>query len=104
MLALPAGNDFTDLAIAPGVLAWSTTTATFLASTVTGAYAQVTPRYGYPTGSGSVMLISDAPTQQAAHPPLPTHVVHPAALAWPACPPVPQTPVPQTPVPQTTGP
>ena len=86
VLALPAGNDFTDLAIAPGVLAWSTTTATFLASTSTGAYAQVTPRYGYPTGSGSVMLISDAPTRQSAHPPLPTHVVHPAALAWPACP------------------
>jgi hypothetical protein len=104
VLALPAGNDFTDLAIAPGVLAWSSTTATFLASTSTGAYAQVTPKYGYPTGSGSVMLISDAPTQQAAHPPLPTHVVHPAALAWPACPPVPQTPVPQTPVPQTPVP
>jgi hypothetical protein len=86
VLALPAGNDFTDLAIAPGVLAWSTTSATFLASTSTGAYAQVTPRYGYPTGSGSVMLISDAPTQQSAHPPLPTHVVRPAALAWPACP------------------
>jgi hypothetical protein len=94
VLALAAGNDFTDLAIAPGVLAWSTTTATFLASTSTGAYAQVTPRYGYPTGSGSVMLITDAPTQQAAHPPLPTHVVHPAALAWPACPPGPESPVP----------
>jgi hypothetical protein len=86
VLTLPAGNDFTDLAIAPGVLAWSTTTATFLASTATGAYAQVTPRYGYPTGSASVMLISDAPTQQSAHPPLLTHVVRPAALAWPACP------------------
>ena len=25
------------------------------------------------------MLISDAPARQSAHPPLPTHVVHPAA-------------------------
>lgn len=94
MLRLPAGNDFTDLAIAPGVLAWSTTAATFLASTATGAFAQVTPQFGYATGAGSVMLISDAPTQRSAHPPLLTHVVNPAALAWPACPPVPYPTVP----------
>jgi hypothetical protein len=89
-LRLPAGEDFTDLALAPGTLAWTTTTATYLASTTTGAFTQVTPRYGDATGSGSVVLVSDAPSQpgsstQGAHPPLVTHVVDPAAIAWPDC-------------------
>jgi hypothetical protein len=86
MLKLPAGNDFTGLALAPGALAWSTTAATYLASTRTGAFAQVTPRFGYATGSGSVVLISDAPSEKAAHPPLPTHVIDAAGLRWPECP------------------
>jgi hypothetical protein len=86
VLRLPLGADFTDLALAPGTLAWSTTTATFLASTTTGAFTQVTPAYGYATGSGSVMLITDAPTEKVGHPPLLMHVVHPAAIAWPRCP------------------
>jgi hypothetical protein len=85
MLRLQPGQDFTDLALAPGSLAWSTTTATYLASTRTGAFTQVTPHYGYATGSQSVVLISDAPSQKSAHPPLPTHVVDPAAIDWPDC-------------------
>jgi hypothetical protein len=89
-LRLPAGQDFTDLALGPGTLAWTTTTATYLASTTTGAFTQVTPRYGYATGSASVVLVSDAPGQPAsgqpaAHPPLLTHVIDPAAIAWPDC-------------------
>jgi hypothetical protein len=87
VLALAPGQDFTDLALAPGSLAWSTTTATYLASTRTGAFTQVTPRYGYATGSESVVLISDAPSEKTAHPPLPTHVIDPLAIAWPDCPP-----------------
>ncbi len=82
---LPAGSDFTDLALAPGALAWTTSSATYLASTRTGAFIQVTPQYGYATGSGSVMLITDAPSGKAAHPALPTYVVDPASFSWPAC-------------------
>jgi hypothetical protein len=89
-LRLPPGEDFTGLALAPGTLAWTTTTATYLASTTTGAFMQVTPRYGDATGSGSVVLVSDAPSQpqsasQEAHPPLVTHVIDPAAISWPDC-------------------
>ena len=80
MLRLPPGVDFAGLAIAPGSLAWTTSRATYLASTRTGGYARVTPRYGDATGSGPGMLISDAPAEKAAHPILPMHVVRPA---WP---------------------
>jgi hypothetical protein len=83
---LPAGTDFTDLALAPGALGWTTSAATYLASTRTGAFVQVTQQYGYPTGSGSVMLITGPPGAKAAHPALPTWVVDPATMAWPACP------------------
>ena len=76
---LPAGADFTDLALAPGALAWTTSAATYLASTRTGAFVQVTPAYGYATGSSSVMLITDAPDGKAAHPALPTYVIDPAS-------------------------
>jgi hypothetical protein len=84
-LALPAGTDFASLALAPGTLAWTTSRATYLASTRTGAYTQVTPTYGFATGSRSVMLVSDAPGVKAVHPPLPLHVISPAALSWPSC-------------------
>jgi hypothetical protein len=84
-LRLPVGVDFTDLAIAPGVLAWSTTSATYLASTRTGAFAQVTPEFGYATGSGSVVLVTDPPEEKTAHPALPTHVIDPQAVDWSAC-------------------
>jgi hypothetical protein len=84
-LRLPAGVDFTSLALAPATMAWTTSEATYLSSTRTGAFVQVTPQYGYATGSSSVMLITDPPVANAAHPPLPTYVVNPAALRWPAC-------------------
>jgi hypothetical protein len=82
---LPPGTDFTDLALAPGVLAWTTSAATYLASTTTGTFLQVTPEYGYATGSGSVLLITDAPSGKAAHAALPTYVVNPASFSWPGC-------------------
>jgi hypothetical protein len=85
-LALPAGTDFDSLALAPGTLAWTTSRATYLASTRTGAFTAVTPEYGYATGSGSVVLVSDAPAAKAVRPPLPLHVIRPAAVTWPACP------------------
>jgi hypothetical protein len=84
-LSLPAGATFADLALAPGALAWTTSQATYLASTRTGAFAKVTPRFGYATGSGSVILVSDAPSQKAVHPALPLHVINPAAITWPSC-------------------
>jgi hypothetical protein len=84
-LALPSGVAFASLALAPGSLAWTTTRATYLASTKTGAFTQVTPRYGYATGSGSVILVSDAPAVKQVHPPLPLHIVDPASIRWPAC-------------------
>src|SRR6202034_2473726 len=52
-LSLPAGADFANLTMAPDALAWTTSGATYLASTRTGAFARVTPQYGYATGSGS---------------------------------------------------
>lgn len=85
VLALPAGVDFAELAIEPGSLAWTTTAATYLASTRTGAYSRVTPQFGYATGAGSEVLISDAPGQKTSRPILPLHVVDPSAIAWPAC-------------------
>jgi hypothetical protein len=84
-LRLPSGVDFADLAMAPGSLAWTTSQATYLASTRTGAFARVTPRYGYATGSGSVVLVTDAPSRKEVHPALPLHVIHPASITWPAC-------------------
>jgi hypothetical protein len=84
-LALPSGVAFASLALAPGSLAWTTTRATYLASTKTGAFAKVTPRYGYATGSSSVILVSDAPSIKQVHPPLPLHVVDPASISWPGC-------------------
>ena len=85
-LQLPAGANFADLAMAPGVLAWTTSKATYLASTKTGAFTKVTASYGYATGSGSVILVTDAPGQKAVHPALPLHVVDPAGITWPTCP------------------
>jgi hypothetical protein len=86
VLRLPAGDYFGDLAMGPGTLAWTTTAATYLASTQTGGYVRVTPRYGDATGSAAGVVISDAPSGKADHPVLPMHVISPARLAWPACP------------------
>ena len=86
VLPLPAGVDFSYLAIGPGALAWTTTAATYLASTRTGGYVQVTPRYGFAvTGSGPSVLISDAPAGKSAHPILALHVVSPSVANWPRC-------------------
>ncbi len=75
-LRLPAGDEFTALAMGPGALAWTTTRATFVASTTTGRYAQVTPAYGFAvTGEGAAVLIADAPTAKGPHPSLALHVV-----------------------------
>jgi hypothetical protein len=84
-LRLPLGLQFSGLAMAPGLLAWTTSAATYLASTRTGAFVRVTPRFGYATGSGSVVLVTDAPGQKQAHPALPLHVIDPGSLNWPAC-------------------
>jgi hypothetical protein len=84
-LRLPAGVSFSDLAMAPGTLAWTTSRATYLASTRSGAFTQVTPSYGYATGSGSLVLVSDAPGRRTARPVLPLHVIDPAGLTWAAC-------------------
>jgi hypothetical protein len=84
-LALPAGVDFAQLAMAPATLAWTTSHATYLASTRTGAFTKVTASYGYATGSGSVVLVTDAPSQKAVHPALPLHVINPAGITWPSC-------------------
>jgi hypothetical protein len=85
MLKLPPGEDFSGLAIQPGSLTWTTTSATYLASTRTGAYTPVTRQYGYATGSGSVVLVSDAPAGKSARPILPLHVVDAASISWPGC-------------------
>jgi hypothetical protein len=84
-LRLPLGQQFSALAMAPGLLAWSTTTATYLASTRTGAFVRVTPQFGYATGSGSVVMVTDPPAQKQVHSPLPLHVIAAGAVGWPAC-------------------
>ncbi len=86
VLRLPGGEYFSALAMGPGTLAWTTTAATYMASTLTGGYVQVTPEYGDATGSASAVLISDASSQKVAHPVLPLHVISPARVTWPACP------------------
>jgi len=76
LLRLPAGTEFSALAMGKGVLAWTTTKATFVASTATGRAVQVTPAYGLAvTGAGSTVLVSDAPTGRSPHPSLPLHVL-----------------------------
>jgi hypothetical protein len=85
-LRLAAGVSFADLVMAPGALAWTTSQATYLASTTTGAFTRVTPRYGYATGSGSVILVTDGPRHKQVHPALPMHVINPEHLSWPDCP------------------
>jgi hypothetical protein len=85
VLKLPAGLQFSALTMAPGVLAWTTSAATYLASTRTGAYVRVTRHFGYATGSGSVLLVTDPSAQKQAHPVLPLHLINPGSLNWPSC-------------------
>jgi len=86
VLTLPAGAYFAGLALGPGSLAWTTTAATYLASTSTGAYAKVTPRYGDAIASGPGVMISDPPSEKVSHPVLPLHILRTAGLRWPSCP------------------
>jgi len=72
--------------MSPGALAWTTTAATYVASTNTGGYVQVTQQYGDATGSESAVMISDASSEKVAHPVLPLHVLTPAGINWPSCP------------------
>ena len=81
VLRLRAGVSFSGLEMGRGLLAWTTTRATFVASTRTGRYLQVTPAYGFAvTGLGSTVLISDPPGRQARHPALALHVLDAAAV------------------------
>jgi hypothetical protein len=86
VLSLPSGDYFSALAMSPGTLAWTTTAATYVASTRTGGYVQVTQQYGDATGSDSAVMISDASSEKVAHPVLPLHVLISAAITWPSCP------------------
>ncbi len=82
VLRLAAGTEFSALAMGKGVLAWTTTKATFVASTATGRAVQVTPAYGLAvTGAGTAVLVSDAPTGRSAHPSLPLHVVQAGSIS-----------------------
>ena len=85
-LALPAGEEFGGLGMARGALAWTTTRATYLASTATGGYVRVTPAYGFAvTGAGPAVLVSDAPATRSSHPALALHVLDAADIARPRC-------------------
>ena len=86
VLRLPDGEEFSNLGMARGALAWTTTRATYLASTATGGYVRVTPAYGFAvTGTGPAVLISDAPATRSAHPALALHVLDAADIAHPRC-------------------
>jgi hypothetical protein len=86
VLRLTGGDEFSDLGLASGALAWTTTRATYLASTTSGGYVRVTPAYGFAvTGTGSAVLVSDAPASRSAHPALALHALDAAAIAASRC-------------------
>ncbi len=86
MLRLPAAAGFTGLGLGADLVTWSTTTATYAASTVTGRYVQVTPAYGFAVaGQGPDILVADAPLGKSVHPALPLHVVSLRPAAAPRC-------------------
>jgi hypothetical protein len=85
VLRLPPGQEFAALELGAGALAWTTSRATYVASTATGAYTQVTPEYGVATGAGRVLLVSDPPASQGPHPALALHVIRTAVIRWPTC-------------------
>jgi hypothetical protein len=86
VLRLPGGNEFANLGMAAGALAWTTTRATYLASTTSGGYVRVTPAYGFAvTGAGSAVLVSDAPVSRSAHPALALHVLDAAGIVPSRC-------------------
>ena len=86
VLRLAAGVSFSNLGIGRGSLTWSTTAATYAASTTTFGYLQVTPAYGFAvTGAGQDVLVSDAPARKSAHPPLALHVIDAAGISRGRC-------------------
>lgn len=86
VLRLTGGQEFSNLGMASGALAWTTTKATYLASTTSGRYVQVTPAYGFAvTGAGSAVLVSDAPASRSAHPALALHVLDAEGIAASRC-------------------
>lgn len=86
VLRLPRGVSFSNLGMAQRALAWTTTRATYLASTRTGGYIQATPAYGFAvTDAGPDVLVSDAPASKAAHPPLALHVLDGAGIGRGRC-------------------
>ena len=86
VLRARAGISFSNIGMARGAVAWTTTRATYLASTATGGYVQVTPAFGFAvTDTGPDVLVSDAPARKAAHPRLALHVLDAAGIGRGAC-------------------
>jgi hypothetical protein len=76
MLRLSAGTEFSGLGLGATSLTWTTTEATYAASTVTGGYVQVTPAYGFAVpGAGPAILVSDSPADKSGRPVLPLREV-----------------------------
>jgi len=81
VLRTAIGTD--DVKLGSGWLAWIGN-ATYLASTRTGGYVQVTPEFGDASGNGSDMVaIGDYGGKKA--PPPPQHLLDVSKLAWPRC-------------------
>jgi hypothetical protein len=74
ILSLPNPQTFSDVQIAPGALVWTTNRATYLASTTTGGYAQVTPAFGGSAVGGPYAIIGDYGGKKM-RPILPAHVI-----------------------------
>ena len=86
VLRAPAGVSFSNIGMAQGALAWTTTQATYLASTTTDGYVRVTPEFGFAvTDTGPDVLVSDAPVRKAAHPRLALHVLDAAVIGGGSC-------------------
>jgi hypothetical protein len=86
VLTVPAGISFSNIGMARGAIAWTTTRTTYLASTTTGGYVQVTADFGFAvTDSGPDVLVSDAPARKAAQPRLALHVLDAAGIGRGTC-------------------
>jgi hypothetical protein len=86
VLRARAGISFSNIGMARGAIAWTTSRATYLANTTTGGFVQVTPEFGFAvTDTGPDVLVSDAPARKAAHPRLALHVLDAAGIARGNC-------------------
>jgi hypothetical protein len=85
ILTLPPNVQFSSVEMGPGWLAWTTSNATYVASTKTGTYVQVTPEFGSAMGTGSsTVAIQDyVPKTSQAQPTV--HLLDFASLDWPSC-------------------